>query len=896
MITINQLARLIFFALFIFVPVIEAQGQFHETFDSAIPSWKRRGTDCVISDSQWSQRRTNESDSKNRFEKITFETGIGTEVLVSHDVAAGFVIPELLPSLRIKSSRSGIRLMVRVVLPNAPSPDGNGPITTLLSGPTSKLAGRWETLSFESEAKNLQQKLQEEIRLLRQKHGRPSLSLRDAYVDKVVLNLFTEPGLSSVQIDDLAVTGIVAAKSLADQISRQGNTTRDPNVQTVGMEQEKQPSLVVRDGTVLLVKKKPFFPRMVEHNGESFEYLKSLGFNTIELKSTAEVEQLKQAQHLDMWIVCPAPSSAGLSPIEFIYDRVLAWSVGNDLNGRNLTNVQQRVREIRESDMRVGRPIVGSANSHWARFAQQLDILNVGLEPVGTSFLASQYSNWIRQRSQSISHSKPVWADIQTSLSESLSVQISAIAQHVPPTPIEPQQIKFLVYEAISGGARGLRFKSRSRLDNADPTTRLRALTIEWVNTEITRLEPWAVAGALMGTVETDDSELEVTAISTNRSRLLLVQRPTHHEQYLAGDSPIRTVTFRDAESTFTDRAYLISDTGLNSLPNTRNLGGNEIRIENCPYSAAVVLTQDPLISTNLNQTYRRDGARSTFQMRVELTRQWLAIMQLINKQLSRMGRSTAASSGALNEAVNAFRNASSLIENNSPETALPYLNQTDERLAFVRREIVTEPLGKFQSKSSSPLVAHCSLIPLHWELSSRLNPDDWNPNGLAGGDFENLKHMMQSGWENRRLDDDQVVTKVELSEDAKSDGKSGLRMLVQPKTSAQVVDATPLWVATPLIPVKQGQLVRIHGWVNIPNVIRGNPDGLMIVDSLGGKEMAERIPVTQGWQEFALYRGVESDRQMRVTFSLTGIGEAMIDEVTIRTVDLPAPIRQAKK
>jgi hypothetical protein len=33
----------------------------------------------------------------------------------------------------------------------------------------------------------------------------------------------------------------------------------------------------------------------------------------------------------------------------------------------------------------------------------------------------------------------------------------------------------------------------------------------------------------------------------------------------------------------------------------------------------------------------------------------------------------------------------------------------------------------------------------------------------------------------------------------------------------------------------------------------------------------------------------------MDVAFALTGIGEAMIDEVTIRTIDLPATARQAR-
>jgi hypothetical protein len=401
----------------------------------------------------------------------------------------------------------------------------------------------------------------------------------------------------------------------------------------------------------------------------------------------------------------------------------------------------------------------------------------------------------------------------------------------------------------------------------------------------------------LFGDVPTGDDQLEVTAINTNRSRLLIIQRPTHHEQYVAGDAPLKTITFQDSSGSSTDSAYLISESGLVSLPNTRSHAGTQIRIENCPFTAAVVLTQDPLVINKLTQSYERVGQQSIFQLHVELTQQWLAIMQLIDNQMGRMGRSSASASGALNEAVNAFRTAQSLIEGSSPQAALEFVHRTDERLALMRREMISGPLGMFQSKLSTPFVAHCSLIPLHWELAGRLASAQWNPNGLAGGDFENLAHMTSSGWQNRRLDDERITTKVELTESAAVDGQYGLKMSAIPiRAASNSVEATPLWVATPEVPVKRGQLVRIHGWVNVPQVIQQSHHGLTITDSLGGPEMAERVPITSGWQEFTLYRGASENTTISVTFALTGIGEAMIDEVTIRTIDLPpiAP-RQAR-
>ena len=138
-------------------------------------------------------------------------------------------------------------------------------------------------------------------------------------------------------------------------------------------------------------------------------------------------EQLVEAKRLDMWIVCPPPASIGVSDIGFEYDRVLAWSVGKALTGRDIHTVAQRIREIRESDLRENRPVVGNVSSNWSNLAQQLDILSVGLQPLGTSFIASQYSDWLRQRAHSVATSKPVWADIQTELSKTLLDQVLSL-------------------------------------------------------------------------------------------------------------------------------------------------------------------------------------------------------------------------------------------------------------------------------------------------------------------------------------------------------------------------------------------------------------------------------------------------------------------------------------
>jgi hypothetical protein len=85
---------------------------------------------------------------------------------------------------------------------------------------------------------------------------------------------------------------------------------------------------------------------------------------------------------------------------------------------------------------------------------------------------------------------------------------------------------------------------------------------------------------------------------------------------------------------------------------------------------------------------------------------------------------------------------------------------------------------------------------------------------------------------------------------------------------------------------VEAGELVLIRGWVQIPTPITGSVDGLMIVDSLGGEDLALRISKTTGWQPFSLLRVASQSGALTVTFALTGLGEVRLDDVAVQVVE----------
>ena len=343
---------------------------------------------------------------------------------------------------------------------------------------------------------------------------------------------------------------------------------------------------------------------------------------------------------------------------------------------------------------------------------------------------------------------------------------------------------------------------------------------------------------------------------------------------------------------------YHLSESGMIPLDQGRTVAGNEIKIQNCGMLEAVLVTQDPTVISRLADSYLLNGSETLAQMHLGIARQWMTIVSLINEQLTRLGQNSPTASGSINEANNALQQAQSLVNNGSAMTANRLMFVADQKLAAAQRDILSTARSPFASQTSSPLLTHISLVPTHFELVRRINPQGWEANGLAGGDFENLEHMTRNNWENHRTNDDTQRTHVELTTEAAVRGKHSLQMSVTSvdgDPGGLLVDRTPLWIKSSPVPVKGGQLVRIHGWIKIDRPITGSLDGLMVIDSIGGPQMAERLLLTQGWQEFTIYRCPARNTDVRITFALTGYGVVTIDEVDIRVIDLNSEMRQAR-
>ncbi len=103
--------------------------------------------------------------------------------------------------------------------------------------------------------------------------------------------------------------------------------------------------------------------------------------------------------------------------------------------------------------------------------------------------------------------------------------------------------------------------------------------------------------------------------------------------------------------------------------------------------------------------------------------------------------------------------------------------------------------------------------------------------------------------------------------------------------TAPQIIGRPLVWITSPPVRATAGEVVEVSGWVRVQQRIAGSIDGLEIIDSLGGQELALRLDDTADWQPFRMIRSVADTTDFTVTFALNGVGVACVDSVMVRTL-----------
>lgn len=846
-------------------------GGFTESFESAEPSLRVIDQDCTYRVE--AQARTSaQAHGGTASEYVRISAGPGTKVLIGQPVPAARVIDELLPELWIRSDRAGLQLWARVVLPRSIDPGTGRPLVAYVIGDIYQDVHTWRQLRIDDFSK----RLADQVRILRQKHKQLRIDPLEAYVDYLAVNVHPGQGTANVWIDDLAISGYAAAPATTVSIDLPLPATANPPAEQhpVRLPVVDRSQVPVRiQGATVMARGRPFFARVIEHNGESFSWLHSLGFNVVKLSAQPTAAERHEAAALGLWIVAPPPAGGGNPDA---YENVLGWDLGSHLAGLDVPAIRDVAARLR-SDARCP-AIMGSGDRDLAALAFELDLLIHDRPLLGSSNELAEQESWLRTRNKLIGKQQPFWASVATEVVAEHAEQWALFGHAEPPPAPQLEQIRLAAYQAIAAGARGLVFRSHSRLDGRDESARIRTAMVQAMNHELAAIEPWAAAGRYAGRVETSDPRVVAHLLQTDRARLLIALQHGDQQQYVVGPVPEKhRVSFYLNGIPITDQMVRFDQLRFEPL---RAASGNQsFACENVGLVTLALLTQDPLAVNHLSRALRQAG-EATARLQHDIARFMLTETQGVVRQAERSGNRVHQATQWLLEADQLLRRSDHLLASGDHAGSYRFTSQANNLVRRLRQKHWEQAALVFPSPISSPLCTSFATLTTHYRLAAR--GIAWSGNSLAAGQCEDLQHLLQSGWQQHREADPRITAKVELSGADAREGRTSLRLSATRAEPGDAVDTWPVRIVTAPVAVRRGQLVRINGWTRIPSAITGSPDGLLIFDSAAGPALAERIRQTRGWQEFTLYRAARRDGPLTVTFALTGLGEVWLDDISV--------------
>ena len=837
----------------------------------------------------------------------------GTTAYFAHAVGRPRVIADLAPSLWIKSDRAGLQLAARIVLPRTPDPRTGQPLSIVLAGPSYSDVGRWQQLRIE----DLWHNLGRQIRVLRTQLG-PQVDGREAYLAEVLLNVYGGPGETNVWIDDLEIAGYAVVTvpgqqgSSADIPPQTGAAT---SVATSGVlppqaTQPAQQRSVALEGSILLVHGKPVFPRIIQYRGEPLPLIKQLGFTGLWLDSPPSAELLAEARQLGLWVICQPPRPpaadlpdeqlAALTEIGPAYDAVLAWDLGRKLNRQHTEATRRWAEQVRLADRLAGRPTICQPLADLQGYSRACDLLLLDRRPLGTSISLADYRHWLHGQLRLARPGTPFWTTLQTQPSPALCTQLAAIDPSLPlPTTVPEEQMRLQALTAIAAGSRGLLVLSETPLSADDPQTRRRAMALELLNLELSLIEPWAAAGSYLTEAESSLPEVTASVLRVDRARLAIPVWASADAQYATAQATAASLALVVPGAPESSNAYWLAPGGIQPLRHKRATGGIRVTIEPFVLGGFVLLGHDPLVIDSVSRRAVAVGPRAAQLQRALAVARYNHLLAA-SDQLNRYAEVQQKILSSLQAARDSLRQCDARVAAGDYTTAYTLAQQAAGFLRAVERYCWEKAVEGLPTPASSPATTSFAALGWHWRLAQRTANLRLGANMLAGGDFEDFQLMVTNGWQHMQFPLPEVKSDAQLAPEAAHAGRMGLRLsawLDQPATQRRpanqpappsALEGPPVWVTTPLVPVEAGQVVRIHGWVNVPEPIAASPDGLMIVDSLAGDDLALRVHKTAGWQQVTMYRVAPQSGTVSLSFVLTGLGTAFIDNFTIAVFQPP--------
>ena len=511
------------------VGVAQPNGLFREGFEGRDPLWVRGPANVPYKEeAHIVTEQFKRGDKSSELIQIQAEAAgkeLNPAIQYTLPVPNAPVTDDLTVRLWVRSNRPNVRVGVRVVLPRMRNPTNlNEPMTTTLVGEAFTMGGGyWQSLEVRRPVKLLKE---EQQRMRTQMLT--DVNVADAYVDRLILNVYAGPGLTQVWTDDAEIgpveesTTKAPVKAQPAALSKLVTPAPSPRV-----ESSKRTAVEFTRDQLRIGGKNVLF-RGVRHSDTPLKALRDAGLNTLFVGDRMDPAIYEEAIKQGFWLVPtltadrPDPESLTREATRFTADdAVLFWYLGGDRRNDNYELTARASRAVREADQQ--RPIAADAWEGMFNYSRRVDLLAAHRFPLMTSLELPQYRDWLQQRRVLAYPGTFFWTWVQTHLQDWF-LRVAYDGGQGPfaePIGPQPEQIRLMTYLALSAGCKGLGFWSDRFLADSHQG-RDRLLTLALLNQELTMLEPLLLS-AVDSPAWIDTSIPDVKAAVTRCDRGLLV-------------------------------------------------------------------------------------------------------------------------------------------------------------------------------------------------------------------------------------------------------------------------------------------------------------------------------------------------------------------------------------
>ncbi len=876
-----------------------AFAQMQDSFEGGVPRWKFAESDASAQLTLQEISITSPHSGQTS-ELIQVASGNGTFIYIAYPIEPCVVVDEFQPRLWTRCASAGLRIGVRIVFPSSHHPVTGGRLTAIVWGDTYSDPGQWQSLKLT----NLQKQFEAEVVSMRQRHG-PDVVIEDAFIDSVVMNVFTGPGSFRLLIDDLNLQGHIALPSVGRAIPA--------NWREAWL---WRPESVNPEGRFWNAMNRPEV--WLQYQGESLPWIKSLGITGLVVGRVPSEDQLRVIQEAKLSVVCPLPQS-NVTYTDSSSAAIRGWLIGAALDSSQTALAKEQVSRLAHMPIELKRPIFGEALEQYWAFSRIADEVIVPIPDSMSPGDSLEHLNWLRTQLAFTTQRGHGWVATNTGVDPLWLKQLRAAQKLVEPerfaggneineTPTNPRVLRHQIVSSLAAGATGLTLRSAGPDERGNDklpqalelnTTpgRAQVASLRWTINDLTLWGPWIVAGKQIRSPTVSRADYITNAWLLHNSYLIIAQKVRPSGDSISDPTQSPPLICATSVATNTRQVFRVTAGEYERIETTAALGGLQWSVNQPAEIEVFVISENPNVTRFVNR-HLAETRLSVAEDQLELAAYQLNLASdlLVARFPDPTTLEARAQFALQSRARRQLEDGLQSLRSGSAPAASKRALQSMAASQVILDDGEQAAMSSLVSRQSSPFVMLPSALKYHWKIAEACERSQWRDLPIAGAEMTSLDVMLKSGWTQEQRLQDQAEMRVEWIPPT-SDNSRGLRLAAYQKGEAELAggyEGASLRICSAPAQVKEGQLVRLNARARIRMISQDPASGLLVYDNQAGPGMGQLVRGQPGeLKEIELYRFIVREGELRVLAECRGQCDIVIESLSASVIE-PATNRQS--